>query len=81
MNGTKPSRDLYRDGVTALCTTDILAKYFMKKIGCHGIPGDEASTDTQEEEENPSNGGYSENFCSWDLDSDDDCGEEFESGL
>jgi hypothetical protein len=35
----------------------------------------------QEEEVNSGNGGYSENFWSWDLDADNDCGEEFEIGL
>ena len=30
---------------------------------------------------NSGNGGYSENFRSWDLDADNDCGEEFEIGL
>jgi len=80
-NDTKPSRDLYRDGVTALCTTDILAKYVAKKTQRHGIPGDGAAADTQEEEENSGNGFYSENFWSWDLDAGDDCGEEFEIGL
>jgi hypothetical protein len=34
----------------------------------------------QEEEENSGNGGYSENFRSWDLDAENDCGEEFEIG-
>jgi hypothetical protein len=35
---TKPCRDLYMDGVTALCTTDILAKFVTKKIRRCGIP-------------------------------------------
>ena len=72
---------MYRDGVTALRTTDILAKYVAKKTQCYRILGDEATTDIQEEEENSGNGDYSENLWSWDLDADDDCGEEFEIGL
>jgi hypothetical protein len=75
---TKPSRDLYRDGVTALCTTDILAKYVTKKIQRRGIPEDEVPKDTQEgEEEDPSTGAFSENLLSWDLGTGDDGREEF----
>jgi hypothetical protein len=43
-----------------------LAKYVTKKTPGRGDSG---------------NGGYSENFRSWDLDADIDCGEEFEIGL
>jgi len=80
-NNIQLSRDLYSNGVTALCTKDILAKFVMKKTQIYGIPGDEVATDMQEEEENPDNGAHSENFWSWDLDAGDDCGEEFEIGL
>jgi hypothetical protein len=78
VNDTKPSQNLYRDGVTASCTTDIFAKYVTKTIRRRGIPGDEAPTDTQEEEDDPNNGDDSENLWSWDLDTGDDDGEEFE---
>jgi hypothetical protein len=76
-NNTKQSRDLYMNGVTALCTTDILAKYVTKKIQRYGIPEDEAPKDTQEEEEDPSSGDYLENLWSWDFGTGDDGGEEF----
>jgi len=79
---TKLSRDLYGDGVTALCTTAILAKFIMKKIQRHGIPGDEVPKDTQEgEEECPSTGAFSKNLLSWDLDTGDDSREQFEIEL
>ena len=80
-NDTKPSRDLYQDGVTALCTTGILAKYIMKKVQRHGIVGGEAPTGTEEEEGDAGNRDYSENFWLWNLEAGDDGGEEFETGL
>jgi hypothetical protein len=69
---------LYRDGVTALCTTDILTTYVTKKIQRRGVPGDEVLQGTQEgEEEVPSTGAVSENLLSWDLGTGDDDREEF----
>jgi len=76
---TKPSRDLYSDGVMALCTTDILAKFITKKIQRRGIPGDEVlkGTTQEGEEEDPATGAFSENLLSWDLGTGDDGREEF----
>jgi len=81
-NDAKSSWGLYSNGVTALCTTDILEKYVAKKIRCYGAAGIEALTGVQEEEEEEegtSNGDCAKNYWLWGFDAGGG-GEEFEIG-
>ena len=76
---TKTSRDLYMDGVTAVCTTDILARYVSKKAQNREEPGDNTRSDTEDTE---NTGIFAENIELWDLNTGHhDDNTEFELGI